>query len=76
MSATPPRLIPATREGLEGNIAAWLWCNSEKFNVMGQQKSHMIIYTLDDLLIPAAEAVYSPPSNVITKTVSSGIRRK
>lgn len=61
-----------TRAGLSGGIADWLWVNSATaaYNILGQQKSQRLIYTLDDLVIPAAEAVYSEPSNVITKTVT------
>jgi hypothetical protein len=61
-----------TRAGLDGGVADWLWVNSatEKYNILGQVKSQRIIYTLDDLLIPAAEAVYSEPSNVITRAVA------
>jgi hypothetical protein len=61
-----------TRAGLEGGVADWLWVNSAtaKYNILGQAKSQRILYTLDDLLIPAADAVYSEPSNVITKTVA------
>ncbi|MFQ8431925.1 hypothetical protein [Amaricoccus sp. W119] len=60
------------RSGLDGAAADWLWVNSAtaKYNIIGQTRSQRIIYTLDDLLIPAADAVYSDPSNVITRTVT------
>ncbi|WP_181164611.1 exo-alpha-sialidase [Amaricoccus solimangrovi] len=61
-----------TRDGIDARVAAWLWVNSAtaKYNIIGQMKSQRIIYTLDDLLIPAAGALYSEPSNVVTKTVT------
>ena len=61
-----------TRSGLEGVVADWLWVNSSiaKYNILGQTKSQVIIYTLDDLAIPAAEALYSAPSAVVTKAVA------
>ena len=61
-----------TRSGIAGVTAEWLWVNSTtaKYNIIGQTKSQMIIYTLEDLAIAAAEALYSAPSNVITKAVA------
>ena len=54
-----------------GVVREWLWVNSTNpaYAIVGQPRSHLAIYSCDDLAVAAGDALFSPVSNVVEKVV-------